>query len=85
MGAFLVSVYRSSFQLEIANEWKYIKFFSSFSLLQGEVPLQEGRGEEQTLEVRAEDKLVSTLPYVEEKDRVCEVKCPKGGVAVIMG
>jgi hypothetical protein len=26
MGAFLVSVSCSSFQLEIANEWKYIKF-----------------------------------------------------------
>ena len=32
---------------------------------------------EPTLEVRAEDKLVYTLPYEEEEDRVCEVKCPK--------
>ena len=34
---------------------------------------------EPTLEVRAEDKLVYTMPYKEEEDRVCEVKCPKGG------
>ena len=30
-------------------------------------------------EVRAEDKLVYTMPYEEEEDRGCEVKCPKGG------
>ncbi|MEE0804288.1 MAG: hypothetical protein U0L77_02540, partial [Prevotellamassilia sp.] len=34
---------------------------------------------EPTLEVRAEDKLVYTMPYEEEEDRGCEVKCPKGG------
>ena len=34
---------------------------------------------EPTLEVRAEDKLVYTMPYEEEEDRVSEVKCPKGG------
>ena len=34
---------------------------------------------EPTLEVRVEDKLVCTMPYEEEEDRVCEVKCPKGG------
>ena len=34
---------------------------------------------EPTLEVRAEDKLVCTMPYEEEEDRGCEVKCPKGG------
>ena len=33
---------------------------------------------EPTLEVRAEDKLVYTMPYEEEEDRVCKVKCPKG-------
>jgi hypothetical protein len=83
MGTFLVSVSRSSFQLEIANEWKYIKFL--FLSFKGEYLSRRGGGEEPTLEVRAEDKLVSALPYVEEKDRVCEVKCPKGGGAVIMG
>lgn len=56
------------------------------SLFQGgEYFRRRGGGEEPTLEVRAENKLVSTLPYVEEKDRVCEVKYPKGGGAVIMG
>lgn len=83
MGTFLVSVSRSSFQLEIANEWKYIKFL--FLSFKGEYFRRRGGVEVPTLEVRAEDKLVSTLPYVEEKDRVCEVKCPKGGGAVIMG
>ena len=83
MGTFLVSVSRSSFQLEIANEWKYIKFL--FLSLSRGVPPQEGGVEEPTLEVRAEDKLVSTLPYVEEKDRVCEVECPKGRGTVLMG
>ena len=82
MGTFLVSVSRSSFQLEIANEWKYIKFLF-LSLSRGST--SAGGVEEPTLEVRAEDNLVSTLPYVEEKDRVCEVKCPKGGGVVIMG
>jgi hypothetical protein len=38
MGAFLVGVSRSSFQLEISNEWKFIKFLFLSSL-------QEGRGE----------------------------------------
>ena len=51
----------------------------------GEYLRRRGRVGELTLEVRAEDKLVSTLPYVEEKDRICEVKCPKGGGTVIMG
>jgi hypothetical protein len=31
-----------------------------------------------TLEIRTEDKLDSTMPYEEEADRVCEVKCLKG-------
>ena len=31
------------------------------------------------LEVRAEDKLVCTLPHEEEENRVCKVKCLKGG------
>ncbi len=39
----------------------------------------EGVLGEPTLEVRAEDKLVYTMPYEEEEDRVSEVKCPKGG------
>ena len=39
----------------------------------------EGVLGEPTLEVRAEDKLVYTMPYEEEEDRGCEVKCPKGG------
>lgn len=51
----------------------------------GEYFRRRGGVEEPTLEVRAEYKLVSTLPYVEEKHRVCEVKCPKGGGDVIMG
>lgn len=84
MGTFLVSVSRSSFQLEIANEWKYIKFLF-LSLFKGEYLCWRGGVEEPTLEVRVEDILVSTLPYVEEQDRVCEVKCPKGGEAVVMG
>ena len=54
-------------------------------LFKGEYLRRRGGVEETTLEVRAEDKLVSTLPYVEEKDRVCEVKCPKDGGPVIMG
>ena len=29
------------------------------------------------LKVRAENKLVCTMPYEEEEDRVCEVKCLK--------
>ena len=54
---------------------------SSFSLFQGGVPPFGGEGVlgEPTLEVRAEDKTVYTMPYEEEEDRVCEVKCPKGG------
>ena len=54
---------------------------SSFSLFQGGVPPFGGEGVlgEPTLEVRAEDKLVYTMPYEEEEDRGCEVKCPKGG------
>ena len=54
---------------------------SSFSLDQGGVPPFGGEGVlgEPTLEVRAEDKLVYTMLYEEEEDRVCEVKCPKGG------
>ena len=39
----------------------------------------EGVLGEPTLEVRAEDKFVYTMPYEEEEDRGCEVKCPKGG------
>ena len=46
-----------------------------------EYRLLERRGGlgESTLEVWAEDKLVYTMPYEEEEDRDCEVKCPKGG------
>ena len=43
-----------------------------------------GRRGNLTLEARAEDKLIYTLPYEEEEDRVCKVKCPKGVGAVVM-
>ena len=43
------------------------------------IPKSSPKLGEPTLEVRAEDKLVYTMPYEEEEDRVCEVKCPKGG------
>ena len=49
----------------ITSEWKYINSSPKLG--------------EPTLEVRAEDKLVYTMPYEEEEDRGCEVKCPKGG------
>ena len=39
----------------------------------------EGGLGEPTLEVRAEDKLIYTMPYEEEEDRGREVKCPRGG------
>ena len=43
----------------------------------GEYFRRRGGVEEPTLEIRAEYKLVSTLPYVEEKHRVCEVNAQR--------
>ena len=40
---------------------------------------------ESTLEGRADDKFVCTMPYEEEEDRVCEVKCPKCGGDYVNG
>ena len=40
---------------------------------------------EPTLEVRVEDKLVYTMPYEEEEDRGCEVKCQRAEGSVVEG
>ena len=57
----------------------------SFSLLLRGSTAQGGEWGlgEPMLEVRAEDKLVCTLPYKEEEDRVNEVKCLQGGGACL--
>ena len=65
MGTILVSLPRLGVQLGRTGERKYIKSSPKLG--------------EPTLEVRAEDKLFYTMPYEEEEDRGCEVKCPKGG------
>ncbi len=49
------------------------------------IPKSSPKLGEPTLEVRAEDKLVYTMPYEEEEDRVCEVKCPKAEGSVVEG